>query len=314
MGISEGAWAQAANPFAPTGAMDTLNAGSPSGGLNSSTYIGRANAAAGAANNPFGAPAGGPAYAPPPAPGMYPGMAFPGMAYPAPGAYPGQPGLAQPTPTQGPPPVTVITGERIYSHLQFGAYPPELLQDAEKIKVPNIVKELQKQYFDDGTHGDAKANDNQWTYITQRNDVMSPEEFRILNRIIAALTSSEDTNPRDFFRLPVATTEPLSNLPQLMDLEKRRDDKIGEWNKRVLAEFRQNKEEVSSQFWPVFVPPPPTAPRMEIPPGFNPTVEQGGTNQPGQLPFPGMAYPGAGPMGMEPGVGPASSSYGFNVK
>lgn len=308
VGMPQGAWAQgAANPFAPAQASDTLNAGSPSGGLNSATYINRANSVASQAakGNPFGAPVGGPAYQPPANPYFQPN--YPG--------YPGTPGTLQPTPTQGPPPVTVVTGERVYSHLQFGAYPPELLQDAEKIQVPKVLKELQKQYYDNGTHGDAKANDNVWSYVTQRNNVMSPEEFRILNRIISALSTGEDTSPREFFRLPVATTDPLSDLPKMTDLEQRRDEKISEWDKRVMAEFRVNREDVSSAFWPVFVPPPPSAPRIEIPPGFDPaakptpTPHAGGTGYPGGAGGPMLGGPMmGGPGGMPPG---ASSSYGM---
>jgi hypothetical protein len=207
----------------------------------------------------------------------------------------------------------VLTGERVYSHLQFGASPPELLQDAEIIQVPGVVSELRKRYYDDGTHGDVKANDNVWSYVTARNDVMAPEEFRILNRILAALTSGEDTDPREFFRLPVATTEPLSKLPKMMNLEGERDGKLSEWNERVLAEFRINKDDVTSQFWPVFIPAPPSAPRIEIPPGFNPAAEP--EEEEGQGRFPGVpGFGGPAFVGAE-GIPPdASSSYGFNAK
>lgn len=301
----EGSWAQGLNPFAPAPASDALNSASPTGGLNATTYTGRATAAAAA----YGGGKDGMGFAPPPG-GMPPQYAGypPGGVY---GAVPGQLGFAAPTPTQGPPPATVVTGERVYSHLQFGAFPPELLQDAERIQVPGVIKELSKQYFDDGSHGDIKAGDSVWSYITRRNDVMSPEEFRILNRIISALTAGEDTDPREFFRLPVATTEPLSELPQMMDLEGRRDDKITEWDKRVLAEFRVTKDDVTSQFWPVFVPPPPSAPRMEIPPGYDPSAKPESEAGP----------TGGAMMGMEPGMegmpSGASSSYGmqgFGVK
>ncbi len=302
--ISAMGMAQTGNPFAPApaAAMDQLNQANPSGGLNSSTYINRAREAAapaGGKDNPFGMPMpAGPAG--PVGPAGYPGAnpyAF-GPAVNAPGY------VAQPTPTPAPM-ARVLTGERVYSHLEFGTSPPELLQDAEIIQLPLVPNELKKQYFDDGTHGDVKANDNIWSYVTQRNDVMSPEEFVILNRILAALSTNEDTDPSAFFRLPVATDEALSLLPKVMDLQGRRDEKITEWNTRVLAVFRKNKDDTTSEFWPVFIPPPPTAPRIEIPFGFNPAPKPTGTPQ--GMGGMGMASGRYGPMGGAAG-GPAGGA------
>lgn len=307
------------NPFAPTGAMDTMAAGSPTGGLNAATYTGAAQQAAAAAaqQNPFAmqappspfgpqagqfGPAGGPApFAPSP---FSPegGMAggFPGGYTPQFAAQPVVPSL---------PSFKVLTGERVYSRLQLGTSPPELLQDAEIVSVMGMLQDIRTKYYDDGTHGDIKANDGIWSYVTERNDVISPAEFRIMTRIVASLVAAEQTQPHEFFQLPVTTTDPLSQLPQNMEWEAQRDDKISEWNRLVLREFRMNTDDITSRFWPVFVPPPPMAPEMEIPPGFDPTGKTVG----GAITSPSGygAYPGG--VGADPyGGGSPEAAGGWN--
>lgn len=262
------------NPFAPSGAMDAMAAGSPTGGLNAATYTGAAQQAAAAAAaqqnpfamqappSPFGPPGMQPGFAPSPFSAEAGAMAFPGGYAPQ---FTGQP-MAPSLPS-----FKVLTGERVYSRLQLGTSPPELLQDAEITTVFGMLTDIKTKYYDDGTHGDVKANDGIWSYVTERNDVISPAEFRIMNRIIASLSAAEQTAPHEFFRLPVTTTDPLSQMPQSMEWEAQRDEKISEWNRLILREFRMNTDDITSRFWPVFVPPPPPAPEMEIPPGFDPT-------------------------------------------
>jgi hypothetical protein len=299
--------------------MDAMSAGSPTGGLNATTYTGAAQQAAAAAaqQNPFAMQA-------PPSPfgaqqpgqfqpmgGQPPFAASPyaaegGMAGGFAGGYTPQ-FAAQPM-VPSLPTFKVLTGERVYSRLQLGTSPPELLQDAEIVSVMGMLSDVRTKYYDDGTHGDTKANDGIWSYVTERNDVISPAEFRIMNRIIASLAAAEQTDPHEFFRLPVTTTDPLSQLPQHMDWEAQRDEKISEWNRLVLREFRMNTDDTTSRFWPVFVPPPPPAPEMEIPPGFDPTGRTVGGAITASSAYGG--YPGG--MGADPYGGSPEAAGGWN--
>lgn len=265
-----GAHAQVNNPFATGGAEASIQGGSATGGLNATTFTNRANTAAGQANNrsAFVADQGlGPGNADGPSPGAIPGP---------PGNFPGPGQPVAPIATPVIPTVRVLVGERVYSAIQFGTSQPELLEDAEIRSVPAIPTELNARYYDDGTNGDVKAKDNIWSNVKERNDVMSPQEFRILTQMLAALRASEQTEPFEFFRVPVSTSEPLSTLPQNVDLETKRDAAISDWNKRQVRDFRINKEDPSGPFWPLFVPPPPPLPDVDLPAGYNPSSKEVG--------------------------------------
>ncbi len=299
-------WAQM-NPFATGGAEAPLLEASPSGGLNSATYIGRAQGVAGGAGAAMGMQPGAPGVQPGAQPGGWgAGGAMPDEAmmemYATMGAMPGYGGYGVPmgpTPTPTPPPVRVLTGERVYSHLQWGTSAPELLSDAEVKTVPRILSQLTRQYYDDGTHGDVKPGDDVWSYVVERNDVMSANEFRVLRRLLSALITISDQSPKDFFRIPVATSEMLASLPKTIDLEQQRDEvRLENWNREYLGPFRVNPEDPESPFWPLFVPPPPPMPEIDPPPGYDPSGRTVGA--PGQQA--GFGGGAAAAAGMDPAL------------
>jgi len=256
------ALAQGPNPFAPSSAMDTLNEAPVGGGLSSSTYIDRARQVG---------------IAPRPEPPKRQGkeqvdeemlMYAEGME----GGPQGRgrtgtqrPGAPMATPVPTPKMIRVLSGSRIQC-----AVSGIVLEDIVYKEVPEAEK---GNYYDDGTHGDAEAGDGTWTNIIVRNDVMSPESHAILQRLMTLMNNIEDREPMDFYRLNVATSEPLSPLPKQIDEEQDRDIKLTEWNDRFLRMFRQNENDPQSAFYPLYLPPPPSYPNVPLPQGFQPIIK-----------------------------------------
>lgn len=334
--LALGAAAQAQGGFA-TGyvadpfATDALNGGSVTGGLNASPFLDRANAvagngnpfapagdpfAAGAAVDPFGAPAGG---AFPGAAGGFNGEGggFPGAAggFPGaaggfnggPGGFPGAQGGFGPGggPAFAPPPptVTAIYGQRITCVVTG-----KLIADASVVRV--LQSEAAANYADDGkTNKDSVANDNIFTNVTDnKTEFISPEAHLLKSRVISALRYAADRRPNEFFlTVDVASTDPLADdrVPQLLDLETERDSYLTAWSDRFLSGYRKDGEAGGWEFYPTYLPPPPTPPTtqegvpIDIPAGFVPPDEKFKQNTnaaPGGA-LGGPAFGGAGALG-----------------
>jgi hypothetical protein len=169
-----------------------------------------------------------------------------------------------PMPMTPPPPpvkkILVLTGERVTC-----AVMGTLLEDIHYEYRPESEK---GEYYDDGTHGDLRANDNIYTNYTERpKEVISAEANRIKLLYLRMLELGEQTNPLEFFRIPVATEEPLSTLPRLSDEEKDRDETfLRQWHQQFLASYRRDDQDPMSDFYPIFVPNPPRAPETPAPP------------------------------------------------
>lgn len=252
------------NPFAPSSAMDTMNEGSATGGLSSSTYLDRARDV-GIAPRPAAPRNAGKEDIGDNSSLMY----AEGMERTPRGR--GRTGPQQPssapmaTPVPTPKMIRVLSGSRVQC-----AVTGVVLEDIVYKEVPEAEK---GNYYDDGTHGDAEAGDGTWTNITIRNDVMSPEAHAILQRLMTLLNNIEDTESMDFYRLNVATSEPLSSLPKQIDEEQDRDIKLTEWNDRFLRMFRQKENDPLSAFYPLYLPPPPSYPNVPLPQGFQPVIK-----------------------------------------
>jgi len=263
LGILSLGLAQGPNPFAPSSAMDTLNEAPVGGGLSTGTYLDRARQV-GVAPRP----------AAPKRDNKQGGMINPEMPmYAEMGTMtrtPGRTGRQQPaasmaTPVPTPKQIRVLSGSRVQCAVS-GA----LLEDIVYKEVPETEK---GGYYDDGSHGDAEAGDGTWTNITIRNDVMSPESHAILQRLMTLLNNIEETEPMDFYRLNVASSEPLSSMPKQIDEEQDRDIKMTEWNDRFLRMFRVSENDPQSAFYPIYIPPPPSYPNIPLPGGFQPVIK-----------------------------------------
>ncbi len=253
---------EALNPFAPPSVTEPLTSASPTGGLSAPTYIERARAV----TRPVGPipPVEGDPRGRPPifAEGRFFEEGIRGRRPTRSGAP--QPGPGQPTPTPTVKKIRVLSGSRVTC-----AVCGTLLEDTVYKEVPESQKE---NYYDDGTHGDAEAGDGTYTNITVCSDVMCPACHSILQKLLTLLSITENTEPMDFFRLNVVTTDPLSSLPKQITEEQNRDIKLSEWNDRFLQMFRVNKNDPNSPFYPLYVPPPPSYPSVPLPQGFTPIV------------------------------------------
>lgn len=272
------------NPYAPPSAIDNLSGAST--GPNPTAYINRARVAAGQpvpANAPAApptSPVGATAYGamPPAAPGIAP------QGTPLPGG---------PVSTPQPRLIKVRAGERIYCHV-CGL----LLQDAVEKDVPEDQK---AKYYDDGTHGDAEANDGIYSNIVERKDVLGPVCNELLQRTVATIRNAEQLSPLEFYRLHATADDRLSMLPKSRDEERERDMRLKEWNDKFLRSYRKNPNDSTSEFYPVYVPPPPELPK--VPPPTAPQPQQGQPGAPSAPPpnvggYGGAPAPPAAPVGV----------------
>jgi hypothetical protein len=267
-----GALAQVGGGFvAPTDAMDTLNEAPVGGGGAGQIGLERAQNLPGA-------------------PGMTPG--FPGAPPP------GVPGMANVPGAQTAmkivkpviPKIKVITGTRV-----FDAVTGELLDDAREKAVAETDKE---NFFDDGTHGDLTADDGKYTKTDQRNDVLGQSNQRVKEQLVQALVVAENLNPLEFYGFSLMSTErqetvprnrawrltpdpkggpglvlaeeavekPLT-VPKYRKWQSEKDSKVKEdWSLRFLQEYRKNRDSLTSEFFPIYIPLPPPAPAV-APPG-----------------------------------------------
>jgi hypothetical protein len=169
-----------------------------------------------------------------------------------------------PTPSPTPKMFRVLSGSRVYC-----AVSGVLLED---IVFKEITEADMSNFYDDGTHGDEKAADGTYTNITERSDVMSPDSHAILQRLMTMFKNIEESEPMDFYRLNVVTSDPLSSLPKQTCEEKERDIKLSEWNDIYLQKFRVDENDPTSKFYPLYIPPPPSQPGLFLPAGFQPIV------------------------------------------
>ena len=256
--------------------MDTMNSQSP--GPSTGLVQAQKNKLqqAGVATPP---PAGG-GIAPPPA-----GIAPPGVAaFPqAAGAFPGA--VAETAGAK----IKVISGTRV-----FDAVTGELLDDAVTTEVPESEK---SNYYDDGTHGDLVANDGQYTNVDEAHDQVGQSSQRVKERLVGALVAAEQLTPLEFYGYRIMTTDrvvdvprkrawrmipdpaggpgltlaevPVSDpgsIPKYRDKMQEKDAKVkNDWAVRFLQEYRQNKDNLNSEFYALHIPVPPPMPAIAPP-------------------------------------------------
>ncbi|MCL5271149.1 MAG: hypothetical protein M1457_11530 [bacterium] len=338
-------WAQTLGELeAAQGIAGTLD--SQSVGPNPVTPIQKAQdaaaAAAGAPGQP-GVPPGVPGV--PEVPGAPPGV--PGApeapgAPPAPGAQAGVPGATPSyfTGTAGVAKITVITGTRVFDKITG-----ELLDDAVEREVPEPEKD---NYYDDGTHGDLVAGDGKYTKVSEVSDVIGGSNQRVKEQLIQSLVVAEQLNPIQFFGYtllslgqqestprnrawklvpnpdggpgmvlaerptdPNAPVEVKKYRTEQMAMDKRIKD---DWAVRFLQEYRTNKDSLTSEFFPLYIPLPPQTPNVPPPPSttwqpFSASATGGG----GAVPLGPIGVPGAG-MGAAPAGSPLTSSQYMNLQ
>lgn len=179
----------------------------------------------------------------------------------------------------------------------------DILADAREIR---ILQTAEGSYPNVVTVGTDEIRQN----INLRRDYISPEAHVVRTRLVQTLRYMSMLNPREFTFVRVATTEPLSPLPKMIDLEAEQDERLTQWMEDFMAPFVLPREEGEEyELVPSFLAPPPRAPNLPLPSNFRPETEAQEEQEGGQ---PGMMG-GAGP-GFEPGfeggpMGGASSRY-----
>lgn len=244
--------------FAAQSGFDTLNQQGGGGVAGGDLALNRArDVAGGGGGDPFGGGGAGDPFGG----GGGAGDPFGGGGAGAPGGG----GFSLPT-------IKAIYGKRVVCHVTG-----QMLEDARETSASSA---FQNQYYDDGkTGGDSTADDLVYTNVTFINDVLSPEAFLVKTRVIRALESAENLAPNEFFNVNVASTDPLSGVPQMLDLETDRDEKLLSWARRFLRDFRTNPDDETTgnwKFYPAFMPPPPRTPDAILPANFWPATDENG--------------------------------------
>lgn len=270
--------------IAPPSAVETL-AGSSTGSASGNVALGRARALQGGPGGSSRGPGGGPGG--PGGPGG--ASAMPGSTAPGPAAPGGLPGNLQ----QLMPTITVISGTRV-----LDAVSGELLDDATERQVPESEKNA---YYDDGTHGDAEPNDGKYTRVDESREFLSQTNHKIKQELIQALVSANSMTPLNFHGFRLMSTDRVETasrdrawklipdpqgvgmmikdvpidkplvVPKYREKQIEQDQKIkGDWADRFLQEFRQTKDSLTSEFYPLYIPTPPVPPATMPPAGWRP--------------------------------------------
>lgn len=121
--------------------------------------------------------------------------------------------------------------------------------------------------------------------IDLRQYLFAPREAQTLD-FFSSLT------PMQFSQVRVATTEPLSSFPQMMELEEFQDKFLRDWGNLYLREYRVDPDKFDSEFIPTYLPPPPRVPNTPLPENFLP-YEPPEDSEEGQ----GGVGPGGNPFG-----------------
>jgi hypothetical protein len=154
----------------------------------------------------------------------------------------------------------VLVGERIYCPVTG-----RLIEDARWQQVWTF--EAQRNFYDDGTHGDAVANDTFYTNIRDREDEVSTVAWRMLHQNRQMIGLAAEMEPHVFFKLTATSTAQGSILPNSVSKEREQDARVEEWSGKFLRDYRKDPNDDLSDFYKPYIPLPPQAP--DVPPPAN---------------------------------------------
>lgn len=197
--------------------------------------------------------------------------------------------------------IVVIVGRRV-----FDAVTKVLIDDPVLKKVKSSER---RNYYDDGTHGDMHAGDGVYTLVDDepQNDVLDLYSQRSKEKLIQALLTAESYEPTVFFGYEilsmededaltkrdtawgvrkdpdgigyVVSEEPVDKPVKLESYKSKlaeRDNIIkNNWTVSALQPYRRDKDSLSSEFYPLYIPKPPQAPSVEPPSGWRPFNDPG---------------------------------------
>ena len=224
-------------------------------------------------------------------PGGGPPYAVGGYTDPMMGGMEGNPGgantaayAAVPTPI---PSEKVLTGRRVYDAVSGG-----LLEDAIEISVRQSDAEV---FPDDGVNDNGIAGDGvRGNVRTSKQEFIGPFSNIMKNYLVHAVENAEEIDPMIYYGYHVATIaptqteglkryglplneeKPIIEVPDIhpefasvINLERDRDEILRQWNFKFLADYRVNRSDPQSEYYPVFVPSPPLTPvNYPVPNGY----------------------------------------------
>lgn len=316
-----------------TEGMNTLNSGSTGSNVGN-LALDRARNVSGGSTNPQVAPPnmnGGPGQMPRPGAGPAAPMTPPPLT---------AADLARFAQTSTGPKITVISGVRV-----FDAVTGELIDDAIRRKVPESEKD---KFFDDGTHGDLQPNDEVYTNVDERQnrkDVIGAANQRVKERLIQSLQVANSYNPVKFYGYTLMSTdrqEPLPRheawqivpdpqggpgftlaeqkvkqpitVPKYRDAQKDKDHIVKDnWSRNFLQEYRKKPDDLTSEFFSVYIPQPPVPPAVAPPLNWSPFSDPMTAQrlQANNATAGGGSSSGSGSYGGR--YGDSNSSYGSNA-
>ncbi|MCC5877806.1 MAG: hypothetical protein JJU11_16420 [Candidatus Sumerlaeia bacterium] len=271
---SQQAYAQGGAFMPPLDAMDELNQAPVGGGGAFGGAVDRARGAANQTQGGFGAEGAGGAFGP--------GGVGGGDFVDPYGGF-GMPQQQQFTPYVPPPTVRAWGGERV---VQFTPDPDRDINDYEREDILADAREIRVLATGQGAYPNVvrDGNEDVFTNIVIRRDYISPEAGVVRTRMIQTLRFMSSLNPREFTLVRVATTDPISPFPLMLDLEAEQDERLQQWFEDFMEPYL-NLEDDGEDFTLVrsFVAPPPMAPNIPLPANFNPAteVQEGQEGQPG---------------------------------
>lgn len=299
---SQKAHAQTGAFMPPLDAMDELNQAPVGDGAAFGGAVDRARGAVNQTQGGFGQGAQAGAFGPG---GVGGGFVDPYAGF-------GMPQQQQFTPYVPPPTVRAWGGERV---VQFTPDPDRDINDYEREDILADAREIRVLATGQGAYPNVvrDGNEDVFTNIVIRRDYISPEASVVRTRMIQTLRFMSSLNPREFTLVRVASTDPLSPFPLMIDLEAEQDERLQQWFDDFMEPYLE-RENDGEDFTLVrsFVAPPPLAPNIPLPANFNPSTEQQ-EGEAGQM-GPGMMM-GPDSMGMFGGdvtgdpMGAASSRY-----
>ena len=167
----------------------------------------------------------------------------------------------------------------------------ELLDDPQLIWIPESET---VDFFDDGNimvSGDLIEGDEEFAKVEFVADVVGQTTQRIKERTIQALNQADMLDPVEFygftlmstdamsrparksrwqiiddpdggigFRLAELPTEKEVDVPKYRDWLEKKDTRLTNWATEFLSEYRVDSEDLTSEFYPLYIPQPPPPP------------------------------------------------------
>ncbi len=193
------------------------------------------------------------------------------------------------------PMITVVEGKLILCRIT-----QEVLQEPVRREVPLTEKDA---YFNDGTHGDAVADDEIYSNVEIIDDqYISPKANLYRRKLIDLVGKAMNLDPLVFSGLFAASITDFSELDNVADLQINQNNILENYRAKLLEPYRIDPKDPYSKFYPVYFPEKPEMPSQEALQALLNSMQQSYSNY-GMMPGGMMGDPAMmGGQGMVPGA------------